>query len=1096
MKKIYILLITAVVFFGSLTAQNIDNQDIVDIVFAQKTEIYFTFEQPSNEVLYQLGKIVSIDNVKNGQVIAVANKKEFALFLEYHIEYTILPAPWELLSPEDLRMTDNMADKSTYAWDAYPTYQAYVDMMVDFATTYPSLCRLDTIGYSVEGRILLAAVISDNVHTDEDEPEFLYTSTMHGDEVTGYVLMLRLIDYLLVNYGSITDVTNLVNNAEIYINPNGNPDGTYAGGDNSVAGATRSNANNYDLNRNYPVPNGSQYPNGTRQLETQHFMNWAQERDFVMAANFHGGAELMNYPWDYTLTNHPDKNWWIMVSTEYATSAQNNSPSGYFEDYCSGPPSCNASFDSPGVTEGASWYIVDGSRQDYMQYYAYCREVTNEISATKMPAASTLPNFWNYNYQALILYMKQALYGFRGIVTDDCTGFPMIASIELTGHDAQNSQVYSSLPIGNYHRPVKAGTYTIRASAPGYVSQEYTNVTIADYATIIRNFSLMPAPPVVQFTASKVYTCDGIVEFINSSTVPQDVVYSWDFGDGTTSGDENPVHTYTSNGIYTVKLVASGCSGADSLIRTSYIEVAIPSPPVAADQSRCGQGTLTFSATGTGTIYWWDETGNTLLETGTSYTTPLLTQTTDYLVSSLESAPPCFGGKADTVGPGGAFFNASAEHGLVFNALKPITIKSAEMYSSVAGNRTFRVVDSGNNQLATVIVNVPLGHSTVQLDLTVPVGTGHKLLGPASAQNLYRNNVSPNNIGYPFDICDMMTITGSTAGTNPTSYYYYFYNIEVEEQPVVYGGQTNQTANGGYYTLSNQHGLYFDCTEEVTLKSVKVYSNSAGNRTISLLDASDNPIESASFTIPNGESRVELNFTVPAQTGLKLMGPVSPGLWRDGGTTAPDLPYPYAVGDVISITGNSANNVKYYYYFYDWEVEKPVGCESPKVPVTGYIYSTPVADFSWIENSFVVTFTNESTGGGTYLWDFGDGQTSTEANPVHTYASGGSYIVTLTITNDCDTDVYTEQIAISTVSVYTPDIHIEVFPNPAKDIMLVKADGIILKTEVFDLQGKLLLSEITNNDRVEINVEILNSGTYILKVTTGHGTIPCMFVKQ
>ena len=67
---------------------------------------------------------------------------------------------------------------------------------------YPSLCRLDTIGTSINGKLVLALKISDNPAEDETEPEVFYSSTMHGDETGGYVLMLRLADYLLKNYNS------------------------------------------------------------------------------------------------------------------------------------------------------------------------------------------------------------------------------------------------------------------------------------------------------------------------------------------------------------------------------------------------------------------------------------------------------------------------------------------------------------------------------------------------------------------------------------------------------------------------------------------------------------------------------------------------------------------------------------------------------------------------------------------------------------------------------------------------------------------------------------------------------------------------------
>ena len=70
---------------------------------------------------------------------------------------------------------------------------------------------------------------------------------MHGNELTGYVLMLRLIDDLLNGYsnGLYQDV---INEIDIWINPLANPDGAYATGDQSVSGATRNNANWVDLN--------------------------------------------------------------------------------------------------------------------------------------------------------------------------------------------------------------------------------------------------------------------------------------------------------------------------------------------------------------------------------------------------------------------------------------------------------------------------------------------------------------------------------------------------------------------------------------------------------------------------------------------------------------------------------------------------------------------------------------------------------------------------------------------------------------------------------------------------------------------------------
>ena len=131
-------------------------------------------------------------------------------------------------------ITLKKGEKAT--WNYFPTYSAYLSLMQQFKTNYPNICKIDTIGTSVEGRLLLVAKISDNVNTDESEPEFFYTSSMHGDETTGYVLLLHFIDYLLSNYG-IPRITNIVN-IEIYINPLAT-DGTLLA-NNSVSGATRS----------------------------------------------------------------------------------------------------------------------------------------------------------------------------------------------------------------------------------------------------------------------------------------------------------------------------------------------------------------------------------------------------------------------------------------------------------------------------------------------------------------------------------------------------------------------------------------------------------------------------------------------------------------------------------------------------------------------------------------------------------------------------------------------------------------------------------------------------------------------------------------
>jgi hypothetical protein len=446
------LIITAII----VSAQSMDDEYEKALAYLNtKGEVYFTFTIQSKQELVTLTKEISIDNVKDFDVFAYANKKQFDIFITYKDAYTVLPHPGD--SPHVKMYT--LDTKAAFDFTSYPTYDAYLTIMNSFETDYPGLCRIIDTGQSVRGRKILFAIISDNVHTSEAEARFMYTSTMHGNEPSGYVLMLRFIDYLLSRYGSDSEVTDLVDNLEIWINPLANPDGAFAAGNYTVNGSTRTNANNVDLNRNFPAPD-NQHPDGEAwQPETEAFITIANQYHFVMSANFHEGAEVVNYPWDIWQRRHADDNWYQYVSHIYADLAQVSSGSRYMTGF------------NDGITNGYDWYTISGSRQDYMNYFHHCREVTIEISNTQVPPESDLDPLWNYNYKSFLAYMKQALFGIHGNITDGSTNQPVKAKIEITGHDQDNSFVFSDSVFGDFYRPIYSGTYTLTITADGYTSQ-------------------------------------------------------------------------------------------------------------------------------------------------------------------------------------------------------------------------------------------------------------------------------------------------------------------------------------------------------------------------------------------------------------------------------------------------------------------------------------------------------------------------------------------------------------------------------------------------------------------------------------------------
>lgn len=555
MKKLLIVL--AVLICGNMFAQK--SQQELNQLMHERNEYYFTFELTGNDNLPQVAQMISVDRVDGNVVTAYANNKEFTAFQKLGYDITLQTPPSMLVKAE---MWDG-SNRAAYDWDQYPTYEAYEAMMYQFATDHPDKCEIIELGTLPSNRKILIAHINNG--TSAGKPKFLYTSTIHGDETTGWMLMLRLIDYLLEN-PTLPECANVLENIDLYIGPNTNPDGTFHGGNTNVNGATRYNANGVDMNRNYADPHGSPHPDGeVYQQETLWFMQLAEENHFVMGANYHGGAEVMNYPWDNTYTLHADDQWYQLISHEYADLTHQVSQN-YMTDY------------NNGVTNGAQWYMIGGGRQDYMNGYHQCRELTIECSNTKLPSGSQMPNFWNINKNSIFAFMNQCLYGIHGTVVDAESRAPIgDATVTLVGHDDQYSIVSTQLPGGDFHRPVKAGTYTVRITKNGYEAYE-TQVTVADGETVNINAQLVALEGIVADFTSDFTTTNigGTVQFTDNSWGAQLVSWEWEFEGGTpaTSTQLNPTVTYNTAGTYNVRLTVTNADGeSDSKFAPNYISV-------------------------------------------------------------------------------------------------------------------------------------------------------------------------------------------------------------------------------------------------------------------------------------------------------------------------------------------------------------------------------------------------------------------------------------------------------------------------------------------------------------------------------------------
>ena len=312
--------------------------------------------------------------------------------------------------------------------------------------------------------------ITSNPDVEEDKPEFKYISTMHGDEQVGTENCLYFIDHLLTNYGTDARVTQLVDSTVIWILPLMNPDGRELG--------TRYNAHGLDLNRSFPAYGadftGTIYDDVTvntsgREPEVARVMEWTAKHHFVLAANFHTGSLVVNYPYDDdglpsgVNSPSPDDTLFKNIALRYATPnlpMYNNNTAPY----------------THGTVNGALWYVAVGGMQDWNYRYVGDNEMTIELSYTKTPSESQLPTLWTNNKESMLSYLEAVHIGVRGIVTDSVTSVPLWAKVTV----ANNTQpVFSDPAVGDYHRMLLPGTYTLTFAAYGYKPQTIANVSVS-----------------------------------------------------------------------------------------------------------------------------------------------------------------------------------------------------------------------------------------------------------------------------------------------------------------------------------------------------------------------------------------------------------------------------------------------------------------------------------------------------------------------------------------------------------------------------------------------------------------------------------------
>lgn len=346
--------------------------------------------------------------------------------------------------------------------DEYHSYEEIIQEMNSLVFSYPSICQKFNYGLTIGGREMTALKISDNVSVDEQEAELGFDGGIHGDEIGGPENLIRFAQYLCEAYGSDPEITNLIDNREIWLFMMVNPDGR--------ANMSRYNLNGVDMNRDwgYMWDAWGDSPGAYSQPEVKSLRSWFYSNQFVIHICYHSGAEEVVYPWSYRPDQCPDNDHIDYLANIYSTV------SGYpFLEYGQGY---------------SGLYPINGSSKD--SYYGVMGSVawTMELSNSKQPPTSQIQLYFDYNLPSMMAMIKNAGYGIHGMVTDAITGEPIPALLFIDDY----FPTYSDPEVGDYHKFLLPANYTVTAIANGYQSSTKNNITVNAGMSTACNFTLQP----------------------------------------------------------------------------------------------------------------------------------------------------------------------------------------------------------------------------------------------------------------------------------------------------------------------------------------------------------------------------------------------------------------------------------------------------------------------------------------------------------------------------------------------------------------------------------------------------------------------------
>lgn len=355
----------------------------------------------------------------------------------------------------------------------YHSYQEIMDTFALIATTYPNICKLETIAVSPTGKFLIAMKITQNPTVENHRPRLEWDGTIHGNENIGTEICWYITRRLTEGYGSDPLITHLVNTREIWVVPCMNPEG--------LINRTRTNSNGVDLNRDFGYAwnqeSGANVP--WSQPEIQGFRNFLQRQPFVITMTYHSGTRSVMWPWSYS-----------QIATRDSVAHQQlcqlySSITGY-----------------PAFQIARGLYECTGTSSDFTYGAEGALGLAAEVANGQPPPQGDIDTICRANWTASVQLMIRGAWGIRGQITDSLTGLPIKRAIVVPV--PTNWMVYTDT-TGWFFKYVLPGTYTLKVMADGYQTKTVSGIVVPNDTFVVVNVALNP-DSIAPITGYKVTT--------------------------------------------------------------------------------------------------------------------------------------------------------------------------------------------------------------------------------------------------------------------------------------------------------------------------------------------------------------------------------------------------------------------------------------------------------------------------------------------------------------------------------------------------------------------------------------------------------------